>query len=109
MKILKAFDGSPASASAIVYHVYRAPTSHGQVFTTPTFTTAAGVHAGALAEFTILGLLYFFRDVPRLTAMLLPWRLDRRTHLRVHKRRGASCGGSSGIGASNVFPSSPTI
>jgi glyoxylate/hydroxypyruvate reductase A len=34
-----------------------------------TFTTAAGVHAGALAEFTILGLLYFFRDVPRLTAM----------------------------------------
>jgi glyoxylate/hydroxypyruvate reductase A len=33
------------------------------------FTTAAGVHAGALAEFTILGLLYFFREVPRLTAM----------------------------------------
>src|ERR1700712_76020 len=26
------------------------------------FTTASGVHARALAEFTMLGLLYFFRD-----------------------------------------------
>ena len=34
-----------------------------------TFTTAAGVHGGALAEFTLLGLLHFFREVPRLTAM----------------------------------------
>jgi glyoxylate/hydroxypyruvate reductase A len=30
------------------------------------FTTAAGVHARPLAEFAILGLLYFWRDVPRL-------------------------------------------
>jgi phosphoglycerate dehydrogenase-like enzyme len=33
------------------------------------FTTAAGVHARPLAEFTMLGLLYFFRDVPQLDAM----------------------------------------
>ena len=33
------------------------------------FTTAAGVHARPLAEFTLLGLLYFFRDVPQLAAM----------------------------------------
>ena len=33
------------------------------------FTTAAGVHARPLAEFTMLGLLYFFRDVPQLEAM----------------------------------------
>jgi phosphoglycerate dehydrogenase-like enzyme len=31
-----------------------------------TFTTAAGVHAKPLAEFALLGLLYFWRDVPRL-------------------------------------------
>jgi len=30
------------------------------------FTTASGVHARPLAEFTMLGLLYFFRDVPYL-------------------------------------------
>ena len=30
------------------------------------FTTAAGVHAAPLAEFALLGLLYFFRDVPGL-------------------------------------------
>jgi phosphoglycerate dehydrogenase-like enzyme len=29
-----------------------------------TFTTAAGVHSRALAEFSMLGMLYFFRDVP---------------------------------------------
>jgi phosphoglycerate dehydrogenase-like enzyme len=33
-----------------------------------TFTTASGVHARPLAEFTMLGLLYFFRDVPYLNA-----------------------------------------
>ncbi|MEI8180867.1 D-2-hydroxyacid dehydrogenase [Aestuariivirga sp.] len=32
------------------------------------FTTASGVHARPLAEFTMLGLLYFFRDVPYLNA-----------------------------------------
>jgi glyoxylate/hydroxypyruvate reductase len=33
------------------------------------FTTAAGVHAVPLAEFTMLGLLYFAKDVPRLTGL----------------------------------------
>ena len=33
------------------------------------FTTAAGVHSRPLTEFTLLGLLYFFRDVPQLEAM----------------------------------------
>jgi phosphoglycerate dehydrogenase-like enzyme len=33
------------------------------------FTTAAGVHARPLTEFAMLGLLYFFRDVPYLQAM----------------------------------------
>jgi glyoxylate/hydroxypyruvate reductase len=31
-----------------------------------TFTTASGVHAQALAEFALLGILYFTREVPRL-------------------------------------------
>jgi glyoxylate/hydroxypyruvate reductase len=31
-----------------------------------TFPTAAGVHAGALAQFVLLGLLYFWRSVPGL-------------------------------------------
>ncbi len=34
-----------------------------------TFTTAAGVHAKPLAEFALLGLLHFFRDVPHLQAI----------------------------------------
>ena len=33
------------------------------------FTTASGVHARPLAEFVMLGLLHFFRDVPGLDAM----------------------------------------
>ena len=32
------------------------------------FTTARGVHARPLAEFTLMGLLHFFRDVPYLNA-----------------------------------------
>jgi phosphoglycerate dehydrogenase-like enzyme len=45
-----------------------------------TFTTAAGVHAGALAEFTILGLLYFFREVPRLLGMQKAHQWERYTN-----------------------------
>jgi phosphoglycerate dehydrogenase-like enzyme len=37
------------------------------------FTTAAGVHGGPLAEFVLLGLLYFAKDVPR----LLQWKSER--------------------------------
>ena len=44
------------------------------------FTTAAGVHGGALAEFTLLGLLHFFREVPRLTAMQKAHRWERYTN-----------------------------
>src|SRR5262249_32142464 len=38
------------------------------------FTTAAGVHAKPLAEFALLGLLYFVRGVPD----LLQWKAKRR-------------------------------
>jgi glyoxylate/hydroxypyruvate reductase A len=37
------------------------------------FTTAAGVHGRPLAEFALLGLLYFAKDVPRLTQ----WKAER--------------------------------
>jgi glyoxylate/hydroxypyruvate reductase len=37
------------------------------------FTTAAGVHGGPLAEFTLLGLLYFAKDMPLLTR----WKRER--------------------------------
>jgi glyoxylate/hydroxypyruvate reductase A len=40
------------------------------------FTTAAGVHGTPLAEFTLLGLLYFAKDMPRLAA----WKAERRWH-----------------------------
>ncbi len=33
------------------------------------FTTAAGVHCRPLAEFSMLGMLHFFRDVPKLNQM----------------------------------------
>jgi glyoxylate/hydroxypyruvate reductase len=41
----------------------------GLIDTDLVFTTAAGVHGSALAEFVILALLYFYRDVPRLQRM----------------------------------------
>ena len=37
------------------------------------FTTAAGVHGGPLAEFTLLGLLYFAKDMPQLAQ----WKRER--------------------------------
>ncbi|WP_460451101.1 D-2-hydroxyacid dehydrogenase [Alsobacter sp. SYSU BS001988] len=43
------------------------------------FTTAAGVHARPLAEFTLLGLLYFFRDLPHLQACKAARRWERYT------------------------------
>jgi phosphoglycerate dehydrogenase-like enzyme len=42
------------------------------------FTTAAGVHGVPLAEFTLLGLLYFAKDVPRLAG----WQAAR--HWQLH-------------------------
>jgi phosphoglycerate dehydrogenase-like enzyme len=38
--------------------------THGLAGSDIAFTTAAGLHARSLAEFVILSLLYFFRDVP---------------------------------------------
>jgi glyoxylate/hydroxypyruvate reductase A len=51
------------------------------------FTTAAGVHAAPLAEFILLGLLYFAKDMPRLRA----WQAERHwerftTHLLAGSR-----------------------
>jgi phosphoglycerate dehydrogenase-like enzyme len=43
------------------------------------FTTASGVHARPLAEFAMLGLLYFFRDVPFLNAEKQAHRFERYT------------------------------
>ncbi len=43
------------------------------------FTTASGVHARPLAEFAMLGLLYFFRDVPYLNAEKQAHRYERYT------------------------------
>jgi phosphoglycerate dehydrogenase-like enzyme len=43
------------------------------------FTTASGVHARPLAEFAMLGLLYFFRDVPFLNAEKEKHRFERYT------------------------------
>ncbi len=43
-----------------------------------TVTTASGVHAGPLAEFCMLGLLYFIRGVPRLQADQRAHRWDER-------------------------------
>jgi phosphoglycerate dehydrogenase-like enzyme len=45
------------------------------------FTTAAGVHGVPLAEFTLLGLLYFAKDVPRLAG----WQAAR--HWELHAMR----------------------
>jgi phosphoglycerate dehydrogenase-like enzyme len=44
------------------------------------FTTAAGVHGGPLAEFVLLALLYFHRDVPRLQRLQREHRWQRHTN-----------------------------
>jgi glyoxylate/hydroxypyruvate reductase len=56
------------------------------------FTTAAGVHASPLAEFVTLGLLYFYRDVPRLQRMQRahPW--ERYTNRELAGRRALVVG-----------------
>lgn len=56
----------------------------GLVKTPIVFTTAAGVHGVPLAEFTLLGLLYFAKDVPGLTA----WQAAR--HWELHATRQLS-------------------
>jgi glyoxylate/hydroxypyruvate reductase A len=56
------------------------------------FTTAAGVHGSPLAEFVILGLLYFYRDVPRLQRMQRAHRWERYTNRELAGRRALVVG-----------------
>ena len=56
------------------------------------FTTAAGVHGSPLAEFVILGLLYFYRDVPRLQRMQRARRWERYTNRELAGRRALVVG-----------------
>jgi phosphoglycerate dehydrogenase-like enzyme len=56
------------------------------------FTTAAGVHASSLAEFTTLGLLYFYRDVPRLQRMQQAHHWERYTNMELAGRRALVVG-----------------
>jgi phosphoglycerate dehydrogenase-like enzyme len=51
------------------------------------FTTAAGVHGSSLAEFVILGLLYFYRDVRRLQRMQAAHLWQRYTNAELAGRR----------------------
>ena len=51
------------------------------------FTTAAGVHGSSLAEFVILALLYFYRDVPRLQRMQAAHQWERYTNTELAGRR----------------------
>lgn len=56
------------------------------------FTTAAGVHASSLAEFTLLGLLYFIRDVPRLQRMQKAHHWERYTNRELAGKRALVVG-----------------
>lgn len=56
------------------------------------FTTASGVHASPLAEFVILGLLYFYRDVPRLQRMQQAHHWERYTNKELAGRRALVVG-----------------
>jgi len=56
------------------------------------FTTAAGVHASPLAEFVLLGLLYFYRNVPRLQRMQRAHRWERCTNQELAGRRALVVG-----------------
>jgi glyoxylate/hydroxypyruvate reductase A len=56
------------------------------------FTTAAGVHASPLAEFVTLGLLYFYRDVPRLQRMQRAHRWECYTNRELAGRRALVVG-----------------
>ena len=56
------------------------------------FTTAAGVHGSSLAEFVILALLYFYRDVPRLQRMQAAHHWQRYTNVELAGRRAMVIG-----------------
>jgi phosphoglycerate dehydrogenase-like enzyme len=56
------------------------------------FTTAAGVHGGPLAEFVLLALLYFYRDMPRLQRMQRAHHWQRYTNRELAGRRALVVG-----------------
>jgi glyoxylate/hydroxypyruvate reductase len=56
------------------------------------FTTAAGVHGSPLAEFVILALLYFYRDVPRLQRLQQAHHWERHTNRELAGRRALVVG-----------------
>ncbi len=56
------------------------------------FTTAGGVHGAPLAEFVILSLLYFHRDVPRLQRMQRTHHWERYTNRELAGRRALVVG-----------------
>jgi glyoxylate/hydroxypyruvate reductase len=56
------------------------------------FTTAAGVHGSPLAEFVILALLYFYRDVPRLQRLQQAHQWERYTNRELAGRRALVVG-----------------
>jgi glyoxylate/hydroxypyruvate reductase A len=64
----------------------------GLIDTDLIFTTAAGVHGSPLAEFVILALLYFYRDVPRLQRMQQAHHWERYTNRELAGRRALVVG-----------------
>jgi glyoxylate/hydroxypyruvate reductase len=64
----------------------------GLIDTDLIFTTAAGVHGSPLAEFVILALLYFYRDVPRLQRLQQAHRWERHTNRELAGRRALVVG-----------------
>jgi glyoxylate/hydroxypyruvate reductase len=59
---------------------------HGLLDSDLVFTTAAGVHGSSLAEFVILGLLYFYREVRRLQRMQAAHHWERYTNAELAGR-----------------------
>jgi phosphoglycerate dehydrogenase-like enzyme len=64
----------------------------GLIDTDLVFTTAAGVHGSSLAEFVIMALLYFYRDVPRLQRMQAARHWQRYTNAELAGRRALVVG-----------------
>ena len=67
-------------------------------------TTAAGIHAVPLAEFALLGALYFVKDVPRLRAWQHDHHWERHTSSTLAGRRALVVGlGGIGRGVARTF------
>src|SRR5262249_56332554 len=84
----------------------------GLIKTPIVFTTAAGVHGAPLAEFTLLGLLHFAKDMPRLARLRAErrWGLHATSLLRgspgllVWLRRGGRGGSPPPVAGSRCRP-----